>query len=50
MKVSQKNTAIEIKFAPKKRNAEEILSFVDRLEARLKGKKGRRRKQNGPGV
>jgi hypothetical protein len=50
VKVSQGDTAIEVEFAPGERGAEEILSFVDRLEARLKGKKGRRRKQNGPGV
>ncbi len=50
VKVSRGDVSIEVEFAPGERGGEEILDFVDRLEARLTTKKGTRRKQNGPGI
>ena len=50
VKVSRGDAAIEVEFAPGERGGEEILDFVDRLEARLTTKKSRRKKQNGPGI
>lgn len=51
VKVSRGDAAIEVEFAPGERCAEEILEFVDRLEARIgEKKKAGRRRQNGPGI
>ncbi len=41
VRVSRGNAEIEVEFAPGERGAEEILDFVDRLEARL-GRKTRK--------
>lgn len=39
VKVSRRDAEIEVEFAPGEQGAEEILDFVDRLEARLGRKK-----------